>query len=94
MKLLQGVARNELLIRIPLSPVLHTLILWELAWVGVSVRFICCSFHTSGERVVSLGSPMFGALMSGKEDIPQNTKKTPWRGKGKKKPVLSMAVLG
>lgn len=67
-RLLQGVAWNELLIGVPPSPVLHTLILWELAWARVSVRFICCSLHASREQLVSLGLHMCGVHVSGNGD--------------------------
>lgn len=71
MRLLQGVAWNELLIRIPLSPVLPILILWELVWVGVSLRFIYCSLNASAEQVVPLVLLAMGHISLVKEAYPQ-----------------------
>lgn len=66
-KLLQGVAWDELLISIPLHPAPPTLIWWEWVWVGCLLDAFTAHFMQVGQ----LGSPMFGARVSGKEDIPR-----------------------
>lgn len=75
-KLLQGVAQDELLIKTPLPPVLPTHPDFMGVGVGVGwvpVLFTYCSFHASGK----VGGPMFGAHVSGREDTPQTPRTRP-----------------
>lgn len=64
-KLLQGVARDELLMRIPPRSALPTLISWESVWAG----YLFDSFTAHFMQVGRWGSPI-GARASRKEDTP------------------------
>lgn len=79
-KLLQGVAQDELLIKTPLPPVLPTHPDFMGVGVGVGwvpVLFTYCSFHASGKVG---GGHVWGSCVWKRRHTP-NTKNTPWRGK-------------